>query len=79
MRRVEALKTILQQVGIDEERVWLRWIDASEGVLFSETIQQMVDELRAKGPNPMRKPWQVWQETIGCQPLGIESKPNKRR
>jgi len=77
MRRVEVLKNVLRQVGIDEERVWLRWIDASEGGLFSETIQQMVVELRAKGPNPMREPWQVWQETVGCRLPGIEPKTNK--
>jgi len=79
MRRVEVLKNILRQVGIDQERVWLRWIDASEGGLFSQTIQQMVDELRTKGPNPMRKPWQVWQETMGCQMPGIEAKPKKEK
>lgn len=68
MRRVEVLKNILRQVGIDEERVWLRWIDASEGALFSETIKEMVDALRAKGPNPMRGQWQLWQETAGGKP-----------
>ena len=64
-RRIEIVKNILRQVGIDEGRVWLRWIDASEGKLFSEIIAQMTDELREKGPNPMRKPWQVWQDTVG--------------
>ncbi len=74
MRRVEVIKNILRQVGIDEDRVWLRWIDASEGELFSEIIQQMVAELQAKEPNPMRKPWEVWQETSGFRLPGIESK-----
>lgn len=61
--RIEVLKNILRQTGIDEDRVWLRWIDASEGNLFSKTIQEMVDNLKPKGPNLLRKPWQVWQET----------------
>lgn len=60
-RRVDILKNILHQIGFDEERVWLRWIDASEGQLFSDTVRQMVDELKAKQPNPMRNQWQVWQ------------------
>jgi len=64
-RRVEILKTILDQVGIDKDRVWLRWIDASEGGLFQDTVSQMVAEIRAKGPNPMRKPWKMWQKTVG--------------
>ena len=29
-RRVDTLKEILKGVGIDEDRVWLRWIAASE-------------------------------------------------
>jgi len=65
MRRIEILKSILHQVGIDEDRVWLRWISASEGGLFRDTINQIVAEIRAKGPNPMREPWAVWQETVG--------------
>lgn len=65
LRRMEVLQSILRQVGIDEDRVWLRWISASEGGLFRDTINQMVAEIRAKGPNPLRKPWEVWQETIG--------------
>jgi F420-non-reducing hydrogenase iron-sulfur subunit len=75
--RVEVLKKILSQVGIDEERVWLRWIGASEGKLFSDTIHQMVAEIRAKGPNPMRKPWKVWQETVGFHLPEIEAKLKK--
>ena len=65
VRRVEILKSVLRQVGIDEDRVWLRWISASEGGLFRETVNQMVAELRQKGPNPMKKCWDVWQETVG--------------
>ena len=64
-RRIEILKTILDQVGIDKDRVRLRWIDASEGGLFRDTVCQMVAEIRSKGPNPMRKPWKMWQKTIG--------------
>ncbi len=77
MRRVEVLKNILRQVGIDEDRLWLRWISASEGGLFSETIREMVANLKKKGPNPMQKPSQVWQQTVGCRLPGSESKPCK--
>ena len=59
--RVSILKSILHQLGFDEERIWLRWIDASEGRLFTETIQQMVKELKTKAPSPLRNPWVIWQ------------------
>lgn len=58
-RRVAAVKAILDQVGLDAERVWLRWISASEGRLFAETVRAMVAELRAKGPNPLKGEWAV--------------------
>lgn len=79
-RRIEILKTILHRVGIDKDRVWLRWIDASEGGLFRDTVCQMVDEIRAKGPNPMRKSWKMWQKTIGewkPQALRLPTKEQK--
>ncbi len=77
MHRIEVMKNVLRQAGIDEDRLWLRWIDASEGNLFSETIHQMVKSLKAKGPNPLHKPWQVWQDT-GTVPAP-SSKPKSKR
>jgi F420-non-reducing hydrogenase iron-sulfur subunit len=53
-RRTVALKEILEAAGLDEERVWLRWISASEGQRFAETVAQMTAFLREKGPNPLR-------------------------
>jgi len=53
-RRVAVLHKVLQSAGFDPERVWLRWISASEGKRFAETIQEMTDAMRAKGPTPIR-------------------------
>ena len=58
-RRVAILRSILEQLGLDPERVWLRWISASEGKLFADTIKEMVEELKEKGPNPMREAWAI--------------------
>jgi F420-non-reducing hydrogenase iron-sulfur subunit len=58
-RRVAILKEILKQVGIDEDRVWLRWISASEGKLFADTVKEMVAALRLKGPNPLKGEWSI--------------------
>jgi F420-non-reducing hydrogenase iron-sulfur subunit len=58
-RRVAILQTILQQVGIDPARVWLRWISASEGQYFADTVKEMALELREKGPNPMKTLWSI--------------------
>jgi len=78
MRRMEILKAILRQAGMDEDRVWLRWISASEAGLFQETVNQFVAELRAKGPSPMQKPWEMWQETSGTwKPQALSPAPGE--
>jgi len=58
-RRMAILRSILDQLGLDPDRVWLRWISASEGKLFAETITEMVQELKEKGPNPMGQAWAI--------------------
>jgi len=56
-RRVAVLQNILAQMGFDPDRVWLRWISASEGKLFADTMTTMVEQIRAKGPNPLKELW----------------------
>jgi F420-non-reducing hydrogenase iron-sulfur subunit len=58
-RRMAILQNILEQLGLDPERVWLRWISASEGKRFADTITEMVEALKEKGPNPMREAWAI--------------------
>ena len=58
-RRYVALTEILKAVGFDEQRVWLRWISASEGQKFAETMTEMVVAIKELGPNPMRTSWTV--------------------
>ena len=56
-RRMTMLRELLSSVGIAPERLWLRWIGASEGELFAETITEMVGQLRSLGPNPVSAEW----------------------
>lgn len=58
-RRVASLKTILSEFGLEEERVWLRWISASEGKRFAETVTEMVDRLKELGPNALAVQWSI--------------------
>ena len=53
-RRVAILHSILLQMGFDPDRVWLRWISASEGQYFADTVSAMVNALKEKGPNPLK-------------------------
>lgn len=54
-RRMYTLKEILKHVGLEEDRVWLHWIAASEGKVFADTVSEMTAALREMGPNPIRK------------------------
>lgn len=58
-RRVTVLKSILRQIGLEDERVVLRWISASEGKRFADTVTEMVEKLRELGPNPLKEMWQI--------------------
>ncbi len=58
-RRVAILEESIQAMGLDPRRVWLRWISASEGQRFAETITQFTNELRQFGPNPTKEMWTV--------------------
>lgn len=58
-RRVMILKTILENMGFESKRIWLRWISASEGTLFANIIKEMVEELKKLGPNPLKKTWDI--------------------
>ena len=42
-KRVQRLKKILPTKGVDPERLRLRWVSATEGVVFQRTIAQMTE------------------------------------
>jgi len=49
-RRVKLLKEILPMFGIDERRLRLTWVGASEGNEFAATVNGLVSEIRELGP-----------------------------
>jgi F420-non-reducing hydrogenase iron-sulfur subunit len=58
-RRVTILKSILSSIGVPEDRIWLRWISASEGKIFADTITDMVGTLKGMGPSPFKTTWEI--------------------
>ncbi len=58
-RRVAILEESVKAMGLDPRRIRLRWISASEGARFAETITAFTSELRQLGPNPTRELWVV--------------------
>ena len=52
-RRMFLMKKVLEQFGIEPERLRLEWVSASEGDRFATVIREMVEEIRKLGPNPI--------------------------
>jgi F420-non-reducing hydrogenase iron-sulfur subunit len=49
-RRIPLLKKMLAQFGIEEERVRLDWVSASEGDRFANIVNEMTEQVRKLGP-----------------------------
>ena len=50
LRRVLMLKRILRDFGIDDRRLRLEWISASEGEKFARVSTEFTEEVRSLGP-----------------------------
>ena len=51
MRRFALLKKLLQAYGVENERVRLEWVSASEGQRFADIVSDMTERVRALGPS----------------------------
>ncbi|HDI82924.1 MAG TPA: hydrogenase iron-sulfur subunit [candidate division WOR-3 bacterium] len=58
-RRVKLLKTIFEALGLEHERIYLKWISASEGVKFAREMTAITNETKERGPNTLVKKWNV--------------------
>jgi len=54
-RRVIMVKKLMDQLGIEPERLRLEWISAAEGDKFAKTIREMTEDLKKLGPSPVAK------------------------
>lgn len=52
--RVLMLKKVLEQLGLEPERLRLEWVSASEGDRFAKVIKDMTEEIKKLGPSPLR-------------------------
>jgi len=52
-RRVKLLKKLLEELGIDPQRVRFEYVSASEGQKFASIVTEFVAEIKKLGPNPI--------------------------
>jgi len=61
-KRVERAKAILQNIGLEPERLEMFYVSASEGPQFAAVAQEMTDRAYRLGPNPVRREvWTAWR------------------
>ncbi len=58
-RKIVLVKNILETLGMEKERIWIRWISASEGQKFADTVREIVEETKKLGPNPVAQRWNI--------------------
>jgi F420-non-reducing hydrogenase iron-sulfur subunit len=50
LKRYTLLQKMLQQFGIEKERLRLEWVSAAEGEKFAEVVKQVTAEISEMGP-----------------------------
>jgi len=53
-RRMKLLHRLLDDLGIEHQRVQFEYISASEGKKFADVMNDMVQTIKALGPSPLR-------------------------
>ena len=54
-RRVALLRKLIEEYGYDRERLRMTFISASEGAIWAEVVQDMVNTIKKLGPNPLKQ------------------------
>jgi hypothetical protein len=52
-KRYHMTKKLLARTGLNPERLQLKWISASEGQLFADTMREVTELIRELGPSPV--------------------------
>ncbi len=53
--RVEYIKTLLEEVGLEGDRVRMYNLTSGEGPTFAAYAKEMTEHVKALGPNPLKK------------------------
>jgi len=55
-KRINFLSSILDDIGIEHDRLLLTWISASEGEKFAKTVREFTEKIKELGPSPIKVP-----------------------
>jgi F420-non-reducing hydrogenase iron-sulfur subunit len=55
LQRAEAIRLMLPDFGLEEERFRLEWVSAAEGPRFAQVVTEFTDQIRTLGASPYRR------------------------
>jgi len=53
--RVEHVQTLLEEIGLEGDRVRMYNLSSGEGPTFAAYAKEMTDHIKSLGPNPLKK------------------------
>ena len=53
-KRAEAIRLMLADFGLEEERFRLEWVSAAEGARFAQVVTAFTQQVRQLGPSPYK-------------------------
>jgi len=53
-KRFQVMREVMKFIGIDEDRLRLEWVSASEGEKFADVIKGFTEQVERAGPSPLR-------------------------
>jgi len=53
-KRAEAIRLMLADFGIEEERFRLEWVSAAEGPRFAQVVREFTEQIQGLGASPYR-------------------------
>jgi F420-non-reducing hydrogenase iron-sulfur subunit len=77
LRRMQLLKRMMKDMGIEEKRFRLEWISASEGERVKLVVNEMTEEIRKLGPLGMPGKFEEWDKEMEILETEVNGKEEK--
>ena len=74
LRRFQMLTRMLQDFGIEEQRVRLEWISAAEGEKVKRVVNEMVGQVQKLGPLGIPEKFEEWDREMKHFVAQVEAK-----
>jgi F420-non-reducing hydrogenase iron-sulfur subunit len=74
LRRFQLLSRMLEDLGIEKERVRLDWISAAEGEKVKVVINEMTEQIRKLGPLGMPGKFEDWDREMEQFEVEVQAK-----